>query len=452
MAKNKLFEKIKKFICTKESKIFFWFDIAKEFHYLSIIIAQEDKKEIFDIWEIKNTYSWFDIIKNLFLLLEESSIAKNNIFIWLEVTGSYYFSLVEFIKGHEFDNIYIINGVKIKQFKNSLSQTNIKNDKSDSITIAEYIYTYKDFLENNDSNINWKVIPKTLFIETSNLKFLYRQYYDEKRSIVRLKSKIKDLTHRIMPELYEVFNKNKYSKMELFIKSNYTKEEITQMNAKDFYNQVMIGTNNREFWKKSYIEKLQKLQDIMKKSVWIQDKSGIFKWHMKILVEKYYSSLHVIEMLEELIENEIHMQNLFIPNIHGVWQILLGAFYSELWENLYRKDLKNIIGFIGWYPTENSSWWKILSKAKMQSKGNKILRYSIYLITLSLIRHHPEIKMLKTKIQTEKNITPMEAMIITWSYILRIIISLLKNKKDFSEQIFISNYLYGVKNSSIIWK
>jgi hypothetical protein len=42
-----------------------------------------------------------------------------------------------------------------------------------------------------------------------------------------------------MPEIYEVFNSNKYSHMELYIKSHFTRNEIVNMEENDFYKKVM---------------------------------------------------------------------------------------------------------------------------------------------------------------------------------------------------------------------
>lgn len=427
----------------KNIKIYFWFDIAKDFHYLSILVEINWKTSLYDIWEIKNNFEWFQNLENIFKKIIELNISINNLFVWLEVTWSYYFSLVEQIKKSWIENIYIINWSKIKQFKNSFINSKIKNDKQDSIIIAYYINTFKDLLEKENEAIknNSKQINRSLFLETSRLKFLYRQYYAEKKSSSIIKSKIKELTNRIMPEIYQIFNKSKFSKMELYIKSNFTKDEICELSSTDFYNRVMNGTWNIEYNKKSYIKKLEKLQEVIKNSIWIDDDFWVFKWQMKILVEKYYFTTNIIANLEKLINLEIENASLFIPEIHWVWNILLWAFYSELWENLYKKDIKEIVWFIWWYPTEYSSWWKSLSKARFQSRWNRILRKVSYLIALSMTRHCKEVKQLKDKIQAQKNIKAMEAMIITWSVLLRIIISLLKNKNDFDIELFKKNYL-----------
>lgn len=427
-------------------KLYFWFDIAKDFHYLTILMEESGSSSIYDIWEIKNNFEWFKKLENIFNLLVSLKINKSNIFIWLEVTWSYYFSLVEQIKKIWIDNIYIINWSKIKQFKNSFINSKIKTDKQDSIVITYYINTFKNLLEKESdiyikNKTNSKQINRSIFLETSRLKFLYRQYYAEKKSCSIIKSKIKELTNRIMPEIYQVFNRSKFSKMELYIKSNFTKEEICELSSIDFYKKVMVWSENIEYNKKSHVKKLEKLQNIMKNSIWIDDDFWIFKWQMKIFVEKYNFTKSIIENLEKLINIEIENASLFIPKIHWVWNILLWAFYSELWENLYKKDIKEVVGFIGRYPTEYSSWWKNLSRAKFQTRWNRILRKVSYLIALSMTRHCKEVKQLKEKIQNKKNIKAMEAMIITWWVLLRIVISLLKNKNDFDIEIFKKNYL-----------
>ena len=224
----------------KNIKIYFWFDIAKDFHYLSILVEVNWKTSLYDIWEIKNNFEWFQNLENIFKKITELKIGINNLFVWLEVTWSYYFSLVEQIKKLWIENIYIINWSKIKQFKNSFINSKIKNDKQDSIVIAYYINTFKNLLENENIETKSKQINRSLFLETSRLKFLYRQYYAEKKSSSIIKSKIKELTNRLMPEIYQVFNKSKFSKMELYIKSNFTKDEIYSLSSIDFYNRIMI--------------------------------------------------------------------------------------------------------------------------------------------------------------------------------------------------------------------
>lgn len=444
---NKDLELLKNLSTKNEINIYFWFDIAKEFHYLSLVLEKDSNTKTYDIWEIKNNDLWFKNLEKVLEWLSKSEIDKNTIFIGMEATWSYHFSLIEFFNKKKYKNIYVVNPSKIKQFSKKDNNSNVKNDKKDSIMIAEFLQTYKNYLEKdekvskNEEDLVFeqrknKIIHRSQFLETSNLRFLYRQYFKEKQELVRVKNRIKELTNRIMPEIYEVFNPNKYSHMELYIKSHFTRDEIVSMEENDFYMKVMTWSWNKEFWKKAYNQKLKKLQELLKIWVWVEDEYWLLKWQMNLFVKKYYGVLENIENMENLILAEISNNWLFIPKIYWVSPILLWVFYSEMWNHLFTKSLKELVWFIWWYPTQTASWWKTLSRPRLQNKWNYMLRKVIYLIIFTLTWHIKEVNKYKEKIKDKKWIKSKQALVESASKMIKIILSLFKNKQDFDLEKF----------------
>ncbi|MDD3793300.1 MAG: transposase [Candidatus Gracilibacteria bacterium] len=444
---NKDLELLKNLSTKNEINIYFGFDIAKEFHYLSLVLEKDSNTKTYDIGEIKNNDLGFKNLEKVLEGLSKSEIDKNTIFIGMEATGSYHFSLIEFFNKKKYKNIYVVNPSKIKQFSKKDNNSNVKNDKKDSIMIAEFLQTYKNYLEKdekvskNEEDLVFeqrknKIIHRSQFLETSNLRFLYRQYFKEKQELVRVKNRIKELTNRIMPEIYEVFNPNKYSHMELYIKSHFTRDEIVSMEENDFYMKVMTGSGNKEFGKKAYNQKLKKLQELLKIGVGVEDEYGLLKGQMNLFVKKYYGVLENIENMENLILAEISNNGLFIPKIYGVSPILLGVFYSEMGNHLFTKSLKELVGFIGWYPTQTASGGKTLSRPRLQNKGNYMLRKVIYLIIFTLTGHIKEVNKYKEKIKDKKGIKSKQALVESASKMIKIILSLFKNKQDFDLEKF----------------
>lgn len=441
--------KLSKEIDLEELKIFLGLDIAKEFHYLSLILSYKDKDyKIYDIWEIKNSFLWFSNLNIIFEIFNKYNLDKNNIFIWMEATGSYHFSLLQYLNEQiPYKNVYVINPAKIKQFKRWYQNSSIKTDKDDSIFVAKYMFSYKQYLQTDE--IEWilktennvflenktNLIHRSEYLEVSNLRFLYRQLFSEKAEYTKIKSKIKELTNRIIPEIYEVFNPNKYSKMELYIKSNLTKEEIINMSEDDFYKDVMNGTQNKEWNKKSYPIKLKKLQELLKNSVWLKDPKWIYKKQMKLLVDKYDFYSQNILKIEEMISEELDERGLFIPQIYWVSKVSLWIFYSEMGSNIFHKNLKELIWFIGWYPVEISSWGKALAKPRLQTRWNYMLRRATYLIIYSMLSHLPEINQYKIDLMKKKNIKARQAMVEAGTKILRMILSLFKNKTNYNSDL-----------------
>lgn len=433
----------------KELKIFLGLDIAKDFHYSSLILSYKDKDyKIYDIGEIKNSFLWFSNLNIIFEIFNKYNLDKNNIFIWMEATGSYHFSLLQYLNEQiQYKNVYVINPAKIKQFKRWYQNSSIKTDKDDSIFVAKYMFSYKQYLQTDE--IEWtlktennvflenktNLIHRSEYLEVSNLRFLYRQLFSEKAEYTKIKSKIKELTNRIIPEIYEVFNPNKYSKMELYIKSNFTKEEIINMSEDDFYKDVMNGTQNKEWNKKSYPIKLKKLQELLKNSVWLKDSKWIYKKQMKLLVDKYDFYSQNILKIEEMISEELDERGLFIPQIYWVSKVSLWIFYSEMGSNIFHKNLKELIWFIGWYPVEISSWGKALAKPRLQTRWNYMLRRATYLIIYSMLSHLPEINQYKIDLMKKKNIKARQAMVEAGTKILRMILSLFKNKTNYNSDL-----------------
>lgn len=433
--------KMEKYIGKQNVDIFFGFDIAKDFHYLSILIKDNKEEIIFDIWEIQNNIQWFNELWNIIDTLIQKIKNQKNIYIWLEVTWSYYFSLLKFLKEKKLKNIYVINGSKIKNFNLSINNSQVKNDKQDSIIICKYISTNKDKLETNE-NIDNNDIKKSNFLEMSNLKFLYRQLRKEKQEKRKIMSKIKELTNRVFPEIYDVFISAKYNPWELeyYIKSNFTKNEIVQMDKKEFYTKVIKDSQINDSLQKNR-QKIYKLHDLVKNSIWIEDSSWHYRFQMKILVDKYYQTKINISKIETFILKELENKNIYIPQILWASKISLWVFYAELWDSIYTKNHKQIAGFIWWYPSENSSWWKILSKPRLEKRWNKLLREQIYLLVYNLCSKIPEVNELKKRIMNQKNIKAIEAIIIIWSIFIRIISSLYKTWQNFDINTFRSNYL-----------
>ncbi len=367
--------------------------------------------------EIRNSNEWFWNLNIVFEILKKYNICNNNVYIWMEATWSYHFSLLQYLNNYsEYKNTYVINPSKIKQFKRWYKSNPIKTDKDDSIYVAKYMLSYKQYFqtdENADKNIKsdifsenkTSVINRSEYLEVSNLRFLYRQLYSEKKE---------------------------YSKMELYIKSNLTKEEIIKMSIDDFFKNVMDWTWNKERNNKNHKIKLEKLQNLFKKSIWLEDVKWIYQRQMKLLVDKYYFYEKNIINIEQMISDELDDRELFIPEIYGVTKVTLWIFYSEMGSNIFHKNLKELIWFIGWYPVEISSWWKSLAKARLQTKWNYMLRRATYLIIYSLLSHVPEINKYKEYLMKKKNIKAKQAMVESGTKILRMILSLFKNKQNYN--------------------
>jgi len=437
-------------IKNNEINIYFGFDIAKEFNYLSILLEKDTKIKIYDIAEIKNSEIWFKNLEKVLNVIEKKWVNKNNIFIGMEATWSYYFSLIKFLNKKNYNNVYVINAAKIKQYAKKDNNSNVKNDKKDSIMIWSYLYDYKNYLENDNTyntynkgdiiktkeemifdNKKHQLIHRTKLLEISNLRLLYRWLSNEKEELVKVKNRIKELTNRIMPEIYKVFNPNKYSNIELYIKSHFTKDEIITLSEEEFYTKVMKWTGNRNKNDVRYNNKLKKLQELLKNWIWLDDDCWFLKWQMKLYVDKYYSIQNNILNTENLILMEIKNKNIFIPKIYWVSSILLWVFYSEMWDYLFTKSIKELVGFIWWYPTQNMSWWATLRPSIMQKKWNYLLRKTIYLIIFTMTWHIKEINEYKEYLKIKKNIESKQALIESASKVLKIILSLFKNKQDF---------------------
>lgn len=435
-----------------DTNTYIWVDIAKDFHYLTLILEKDNKTKKYDLGEIANTTAWFKNLDEILKTLQDNWVKQENVFIWMEATWSYYFSFIQYLDKKSYKNVYVVNAAKIKNFKSASDNSKIKNDKEDSEMISNYLYTYKNILE-KDENINSeniskteqdlvfaqkkdKLIHRTQFLEVSNLRFLYRQLFKEKKELIKIKVRIKELTNKIMPEIYDVFNPNKYSDMELYIKSHFTRDEIIGLSEKEFYKKVMAWTWNRNKNDVRYNNKLKKLQELLKEWIWIDDDDWFLKNQMKLFVDKYIFIINSIENMEKLILMEIENKQLFIPKIYWVSPVLLWVFYSEMGNFLFTKSLKELVWFIWWYPMERSSWWKTLAKPRLQNRWNYMLRHVTYLLIFTLSWHIKEVNEYKNRLKTKKDIKSKQALVESSSKMLRIILSLFKNKQDFDLEKF----------------
>lgn len=421
------------------SNLYFWFDIAKDFHYLTVILEIDWETTEYDLWIITNNTEWFINFTDFIEELQELWVLNNHIYIWLEATGSYYFSLIGLINKLDIKQLYVINPLKINKFKSALTTSKTKNDKVDSELIWEYMYTYRQYLEKTDTT-NQKqsknIIHQTRYLEISNLRLMYRQIHNEKQELVKLKNKIKDLTNRIFPELEEVFNPRSYSKLENYVKSNFTRQEILKLTKLEFYKQVMKWVNSKEFEKKQYKLQLEKLHELLTNWIWIDDTTWYFKYQMKTFINKFTYLTQNIDTLNELITLELERNNLFIPKIKGITPNFLWIFYSELWNMIEHKTLKQLIGYVWWYPVEKSSWWKDLAKPRLKQWWNYLLRHYIYLAAMNFCNHNEVWKQYKALLKRKHNKTWKEIYIKIWNKLFEVIISLMRSWKDFDTDLF----------------
>ena len=117
----------------------------------------------------------------------------------LEDTGHYHWSVVEILLKSD---IFVcsVNALKMKKFS-SQNLRKVKNDKSDSIKIAQYGLVY------------WYELDRITATDKlrSDLRTLSRQYYQATAMVVKAKVTLSDLIDQAMPNLNEIITD--YDKM-----------------------------------------------------------------------------------------------------------------------------------------------------------------------------------------------------------------------------------------------
>lgn len=335
---------------------------------------------------------------------------KSDIRIAFEATGNYSLNLELFLidQGYSFMKM---NPLVIHQFLKTRSLRRIKTDKSDSLTIANYLMSvpYKP-----NSNLLYNILT---------LKSLCRS----REQLIKERSKFAVLLtnelDKTFPELKPFFE-NKISETLLYILNKYKNaSHISLMKDYDSIRRISRG--------KFTYAKFVKLKELAKNTV------GHHNANTDLLVSTYVSiynnfneKIDPIDKQISIIIKELNPRMLSIP---GVGEISAATILSEYGDISNFSSPNKMLAFAGLEPSIIQSG-TLEHNGKMVKHGSGHLRYAIMNIALSILRHSPTFYDYYLKKRSEGKCHRV-ALSHVCKKLIRVIYCLEKNNIDFDPSL-----------------
>lgn len=395
-------------------------DIAKSFHVVSIIDDKETKV-INKPFKITNDAKGF---KKLITVLDSISLDKSEFTIGLEATGIYGENLQEFLKSYAY-LVKLLNPFQTTRYREQVTMKKVKNDEIDSLIIALLL---------KDGKFSSGYITDD---EYQSLRTLYRNR-------ATIQSDMKDVKKRITTQItvtfpeFEGFMKP-FSISGLALLDKYPTAHHYKHSSVDRIMKLFRHIQGNNFTE----DKALKLLELSRESIYsgkAKDARAVAIRSSIRLLKMYLAELDVIEAeIASLLDNsntsttveeagkEIQKANSLIANlktIPGVASKTIAALISECGDLSRFPSVPKFIGYLGLFPTENSSG-NSKQVGHLSKRGSSLAKHALYMSAVSCLIHNTQLKQLyDTKRSQGKS--KKEALIAVSRKIAVIIYSIVK--------------------------
>ncbi len=363
-------------------------DIAKNFHIITIIDENEVKvfKKAFRVENDLDGYTGF-IEK-----LETISLDKTNFLIGIEATGIYGENILEFLKLKAY-NVKLLNPFQTSRYREQTTMKKVKNDNIDSLMIALFLKDgkYSEGYVTDD--------------EYQSLRTLYRNR-------ASIQNDMKDLKKRILTNLAVTFPEfeyiiNPFTNVGLALLDKYPTAQHYKHSSVDRIIKVFRHIQGNNFTNEKALQLLQasnnsvysgKAKDA--RAIAIKSSIRLLKLYLEeinILEQEIFNLLTSSnisnEQFEEIIQADTKSTTLInnLTSIPGVAHKTIAAIISECGDLTRFPNSAKFIGYLGLFPTENSSG-NSKDTGHLSKRGSSIAKQALYMSSVGCLLHNSELK------------------------------------------------------------
>jgi len=401
-------------------------DISKDFHITSVI-DENEKKVINKPFRIDNTHVGF---AKLLTILDSISLDKKEFIIGLEATGIYGENLQEFLKSKGY-SVKLLNPFQTSRYREQITLKKVKNDEIDSLVIALLV---------KDGKFSSGYITDD---EYQSLRTLYRN-----RSSIQ--ADMKDVKKRILTQITVTFPEfegfiKPFTVSGLALLEKYPTAHHYRHSSVDRIMKLFRHIQGNNFTQSKALQ----LLELSKESIYsgkAKDARAIAIRSSIRLLQMYLNELDILEAeIFSLLSNsnsttatnttivvdeagiEIEKTNSLIANlktIPGVAEKTIAAMISECGDLTRFPTIPKFIGYLGLFPTENSSG-NSKHIGHLSKRGSPLVKHALYMSAVSCLIHNTQLKQLyDTKRSQGKS--KKEALIAVSRKIATIIYSIFK--------------------------
>ena len=356
-------------------------DIAKSFHVVTII----DENEVKVTQKPIRVTNCIDGFSKFITKLETISSNTNDFIIGLEATGIYGENLWEFLNSHGF-NVKLLNPFQTTRYREQHTMKKVKNDNIDSWIIALFLKhgKYSSGYVTDD--------------EYQSLRTLYRNRASIQSDMKEVKKRILTQVTVTFPELenfIDIFSITGLALLDKYPTAHHYKHSSVDRILKIFRHIQGNSFNNQKAIEVLELAKNSIYSGKAKDARAIAIKSSIrllkiYQEELSILEEEILALLEKNGIKEEkdvptnsLIEN--------LKTIPGVSSKTIAAVISECGDLSRFKTPIKFIGYLGLFPTENSSG-NSKSTGHLSKRGSSLAKHALYMASVSCLLHNKELK------------------------------------------------------------
>jgi len=395
-------------------------DIAKSFHVVSVIDDKETKV-VSKPFRVNNDTKGFE---KFLTILKSVSLDTKEFVIGLEATGIYGENLLEFLKSKGYI-VKLLNPFQTSRYRERITMKKVKNDDIDSLVIALLL---------KDGKFSSGYVTDD---EYQSLRTLYRNR-------ATIQSDMKEVKRRILTQITVTFPEfegfiNPFTVSGLALLDKYPTAHHYKHSSVDRIMKLFRHIQGNNFTK----DKALKLLELSKESIYsgkAKDARAIAIKSSIRLLKMYLSELEIIEAeILSLLDDtatpttvnaageEIKRADTLIANlktIPGVAEKTIAAIISECGDLNRFPSIAKFIGYLGLFPTENSSG-NSKSIGHLSKRGSPLAKHSLYMSAVSCLIHNRELKQLYDNKRSEGK-SKKEALIAVSRKIATIIYSIFK--------------------------
>lgn len=387
-------------------------DVSKASH--QCVILDNDGEVLSKSFTVLSSKDDFDkIIRKI----DKYNISKHDILIGLEATGNLWENLYGFLTQNEFKAM-VLNPFQTHKYHQALLKK-AKTDAIDAYVIAGLL---------RSGHASQSHIPEE---DIQALRDLVRLKDGYLRDMKNYKRKTYSLLNLIFPELLKLV-KDPFNVVTSDILLNYqTALDFKNLKPKHLLKIARShkGNNYDEDW-------AQKVILAAKNSIYSGRASNARSITLRSLICQIKHFKEQVNMLEAEILS-ILKPNDSKPNgpadnlltIPGVGPHTVACVLAEIGDIHRFSSCKDFIGFVGLYPNIEQSGIS-LNKARLTTKGSKLLKHALYLASVAGLKHNAYLKNLYHK-KVSQGKAPKQALIVVARKLASIIYSMLKNDSTY---------------------
>jgi len=367
-------------------------DVAKAFHVVSII-DETESRVINKAFRINNSDVGFN---KLLTVLESITLDKNDFTIGLEATGIYGENLLEFLKSKGY-SVKLLNPFQTSRYREQITLKKVKNDEIDSLIIALLL---------KDGKFSSGYVTDD---EYQSLRTLYRNR-------ATIQSDMKSVKRRILTQITVTFPEfegfiKPFTVSGLALLDKYPTAHHYKHSSVDRIMKLFRHIQGNNFTQ----SKALLLLELSKSSIYsgkakearaiaIRSSIRILRFYLLELETIESEILSLLNCSDSItttvvideVGQEIEKTDSLIANlktIPGVADKTIAAVISECGDLRRFPTIAKFIGYLGLFPTENSSG-NSKHIGHLSKRGSPLVKHALYMSSVSCLIHNTQLKQL----------------------------------------------------------